>query len=95
MKRFFFWCFLALACTCVRAQSPLLPYTEDELKTGFALSERRFDVPIEDTLMVFALPVEKELKFLYLVLRMKELLMGLPYENGELQELTITEKKID
>lgn len=95
MKRFLFLCLFIFACTCVRAQSPLLPYTEDELKTGFALSERRFDVPIEDTLMVFTLPVEKELKFLYLVLRMKELLLGLPYEHGDLHELTITDKKID
>lgn len=93
MKRFLFLCLLIFACTCVRAQSPLLPYTEDELKTGFALSERRFEVPIEDTLMVFTLPVEKELKFVFLVLRLKDLLMGLPHENGEFQELTVTDKK--
>ena len=64
------------------------------MKTGFAVSERRVEVPIENTLTVLALPVEKELKFIYLSLRIKELLMGVSYDNGEFQGLTVTDKKI-
>ncbi|SER32788.1 hypothetical protein [Neolewinella agarilytica] len=94
MKRLFFLCLFTFACTCVRAQSPL-PFTEDELKTGFAVSERNVEPPEDHARKIFTFQMEDELRLPYLIQRLNELLMDLPYEQGKLYELTVTEKKID
>lgn len=99
MKRFFFLCTLTLACTCVRAQVPstsayVLP-TEDEFKTGFAISESDLNLVQKDTAYTRVFLIENELNLAFLIRQLNELLMNQPLVSDKTIMVSVTERKIE